>query len=145
MWVQKAVQRDKQGVWGLNLLLSELWVLGHRVHPCWASVFPSTCVCAKSLQSCPTPCDPMDCGPPRLLCPWDSPSKNIGVGCHALLQGVLPTQGSNLCLLQFPNCRQILYHRAPGEASHLPMWGIWRFDSALRKFTQANPLGPTLF
>ena len=31
--------------------------------------------------------------PARLLCPWDSPGKNIGVGCHALLQGTFPTQG----------------------------------------------------
>ena len=40
--------------------------------------------------------------PARLLCPWDSPGKNSGVGCHALLQGMFPTQGSNphlLCLL----------------------------------------------
>ena len=34
----------------------------------------------------------------RLLCPWDSPGKNTGVGCRALLQGILPTQGSNPCL-----------------------------------------------
>ena len=33
--------------------------------------------------------------------PWDSPSKNTGVGCHALLQGIFPTQGSNPCLLCF--------------------------------------------
>ena len=32
----------------------------------------------------------------RLLCPWDSPSKNTGVGCHALLQGVLPDPGFEL-------------------------------------------------
>ena len=31
-------------------------------------------------------------GPPRLLCPWDSPGKNTGVGCHFLLQGIVPTQ-----------------------------------------------------
>ena len=31
--------------------------------------------------------------PARLLCPWDSPGKNTGVGCHALLQGIFPTQG----------------------------------------------------
>ena len=43
----------------------------------------------------------------RLLCPWDSPGKNTGVGCHALLQGVFPTQELNLGL---PHCRQILYH-----------------------------------
>ena len=34
----------------------------------------------------------------RLLCPWDSPGKNTGVGCHALLQEIFPTQGSNLSL-----------------------------------------------
>ena len=35
----------------------------------------------------------------RLLCPWDSLGKNTGVGCHALLQGIFPTQGLNPCLL----------------------------------------------
>ena len=29
----------------------------------------------------------------RLLCPWNSPSKNTGVGCHFLLQGIFSTQG----------------------------------------------------
>ena len=43
----------------------------------------------------------------RLPCPWDSPGKNTGVGCHFLLQG------SNLCLLHY---RQILYHWAIREA-----------------------------
>jgi len=33
------------------------------------------------------------------LCPWNSPGKNIGVGCHAFLQGIFPTQGFNPCLL----------------------------------------------
>ena len=37
--------------------------------------------------------------PTRLLCPRDAPGKNTGVGCHALLQGSFPTQGSNLSLL----------------------------------------------
>ena len=31
----------------------------------------------------------------QVLCPWDSPDKNIEVGSHALLQGILLTQGSN--------------------------------------------------
>ena len=35
----------------------------------------------------------------RLLSPWDSPGKNTGVGCHALLQGIFLTQESNLNLL----------------------------------------------
>ena len=50
------------------------------------------CVCAQPLQLCPTLCDAMDC---RLLCPWDSPGKNTGVGCHAVLQRSFSTQGSN--------------------------------------------------
>ena len=40
--------------------------------------------------------------PARLLCPWDSPGKNTGVGYHFLLQGIFPTRGSklrHLCLL----------------------------------------------
>ena len=52
------------------------------------TVIPSTKmgVCA---QCCPTFCDPMD---PRLPCPWKLPGKNIGVGCHFLLQGFFLTQ-----------------------------------------------------
>ena len=39
--------------------------------------------------------------PSRLLCPWDFPGKNTGVGCHFLLQGTVLTQGSNLCFLHW--------------------------------------------
>ena len=42
---------------------------------------------------------------------WDTPDRNTAVGCHALLQGIFPTQGSNLCLLY-------LLH---WEASSLPL------------------------
>ena len=35
----------------------------------------------------------------RFLCPWNVPGKNSGVGCHFLLQGIFPTQGSNPLLL----------------------------------------------
>ena len=45
--------------------------------------------------------------PARLLCPWDFPGKNTGVGSHFLLQGKFLTQGLKPGLL---NCRQILYH-----------------------------------
>ena len=37
--------------------------------------------------------------PTRFLCPWDASGKNTGVGCHFLLQGIFPTQGSNPGLL----------------------------------------------
>ena len=45
--------------------------------------------------------------PARLLCPWNSPSKNTAVGSQYLLQGIFPTQGLNPGL---PHFRQILYH-----------------------------------
>ena len=57
-------------------------------------------------QSCPTLCNPTDCSLPGSSVPGDSPGKNTGMGCHALLQGILPSQGSNPCL---PHWRQILY------------------------------------
>ena len=48
-------------------------------------LFNMLSVAAKSLQSCPTLCDPR-WQLTRLPCPWDSPDKNTGVGCHFLLQ-----------------------------------------------------------
>ena len=51
-------------------------------------------------------CDPMDCSPPGSSVTGDSPGKKTGVGCHALLQGIFPTQGSKPGL---SHCRWILY------------------------------------
>ena len=70
-------------------------------------------VCAKSLQSCLTLCDPMDCSPPGSSVHGDSPGKNTGVGCHALLQGIFPTQGSNLDLLHLLHCQAVSLPVAP--------------------------------
>ena len=58
--------------------------------------------------------------PAKFLCPWDSPGKSTGVGCHILLQRIFPTQGSHPSL---QHCRQILYQvsysgspqEAPGD------------------------------
>ena len=58
----------------------------------WAlRVCVSHSVMSDSLQ-------PYGLWPARLLCLWDSPGKNTGVGCHAFLQGIFPTQGLNPCL-----------------------------------------------
>ena len=51
--------------------------------------------------------------PSRLLCPWDFPGKNTGVGCHFLLQGIFLTQGLNW--VSYIG-KQILYHCAIWEA-----------------------------
>ena len=57
------------------------------------------CMCAQ-LQ--PVLCTPVDCSLPGSSVHGDFPGKNTGVGCHALLQGIFPTQGWNLCLLHLP-------------------------------------------
>ena len=57
-------------------------------------------------QLCQTVCDTMDCSPPGSSVHEDSPGKNTRLGCHALLQAIFPTQGSNPGL---PHCRQTLY------------------------------------
>ena len=58
----------------------------------------------------------------RLLCPWDSPGKNTGVGCHFLLQGVFPTQGSNPPLLRLPHWRAgSLPLASPGKLPGTPI------------------------
>ena len=56
-------------------------------------------LCANSLQSCLILCNPLECSPSRSSVHVDSPGRNTGVGCHALLQGVFSTQGSNPLLL----------------------------------------------
>ena len=63
-------------------------------------------------QWCPSFCDPMDCS---LLCPWNSPGNNTGLGRHFLLQGILPSQGSNPHLLP---CRKFPYCLSQQESPH---------------------------
>ena len=54
---------------------------------------PPVCVCVLSHSVVSDTLGPHGLQPTRLLCPWDSPGKNTGVNCHALLQGIFPTQG----------------------------------------------------
>ena len=91
-------------------------------------LFHSVDVNTKSLQSCLTLRDPMVtlCDSARLLCPWDPPGKNTGVGCHFLLRGISATQRSNLHLL-------CLLHR---QALGIPTSATWEaqsVDSPLHK------------
>ena len=79
-------------------------------------VFSSTTV-----WRCPTPWQPHGLQPAGLLCPWDLPGKNTGVGCHFLLQGIFPTQRWNPSLL---HCRQILYHLSYQGARENVFWDV---------------------
>ena len=73
--------------------------------------------CSLVAQSCPTLCEPMNCSLPGSSVHGDSPGKSTRVGCHALLQGIFPTQGSNPVL---PHCRRILYRRS--HQGNVNMW-----------------------
>ena len=71
---------------------------------------------AKSLQSCPTLCDPTDSShqAPR---PWDSPGKNTGVGCHFLLQCMKVKSESEVAQL-CPTLRDPMDCSLPGSSVH---------------------------
>ena len=77
-------------------------------------------------QSCLTLWDPMDCSPPGSSVHGDSPGKNTGVGCHALLQGIFPTQGSNPGLL---HCRWILSQLSHQGSPRILEWVAYLFSS----------------
>ena len=77
-------------------------------------IFLLAVVCLVA-QLCLTLWDPMDCRLPGSSVHGDSPGKNTGVGCHALLQGIFSTQGLNPSL---PHCRWIPVW-AIREVSHL--------------------------
>ena len=68
---------------------------------------------------------PLDCSPPGSSVHGDSPGKHTGVACHALLQGIFPTQGSNPGL---PHCRQILYHLSHQGSPRKLEWVAYPFS-----------------
>ena len=102
-WKRKTFPRTG----GYSLVIKVTWVvLGIALGCVHAQLL--TCVCFFA-----TPWT----AAPRLLCPWDFPGKNTGVGRHFFLQGILLTHGSNSGLL---HCRQTLYHWVTREA--LPVY-----------------------
>ena len=76
-------------------------------------------------HSCLTLWNPKDCSLPGSSVHEDSPGKNTGVGCHALLQGIFPTQGLNLGL---PHCRWILYHLSHQGNPRILEWVAYLFS-----------------
>ena len=77
-------------------------------------------------QSCPTLCDTMDCSQPDSSVCGDSPGKNTGnTSCHAPLQGIFPTQGSNPGLL---HCRQVLNHLNHQWSPRILEWVAYPFS-----------------
>ena len=90
----------------------------------WGNVQNPGCCCSVA-QSCLTLCDPMDCSPPGSSVLGDSPGQNTGVGFHALLQGIFPTQGLNPGL---PHCRRILYRLGHQGSPRILEWVAYPFS-----------------
>ena len=68
--------------------------------------------------------------PTRLLCPWESPGKNTGVGCHFLLQGIFLTQGSSLSLLCLEDSLALSHLGSP--------WALFFFSHLLMRYDVAS-------
>ena len=108
-------------VWEHSLLWGSAGIKGKNNTGAMFFLSSPCCVLCLVAQSCPALCEPMDCSPPGSSAHGDSAGKNTGVGCHALLQGIVPTQGLNPGL---PHCRQILYHLShQGSPYLLPKMG----------------------
>ena len=84
--------------------------------------YPVLCLVA---QSCPTLCDPTDCSPPGSSVHEILQARILGVGCHALLQGIFQTQGSNPCL---PHCKRILYSLSHQVSPRILNWVAYPFS-----------------
>ena len=80
-------------------------------------MYAAAAAAAKSLQSCPTLCNPIDRQPTRLPHPWDSPSKNTGVGCHFLFQ-CMKVKSESEVTHSCPTLSDPMYCSLPGSSAH---------------------------
>ena len=101
----------------------------------------SAATAAKSLQSCPTLCDPIDGrlqADPRLPRPWDSPSKNTEAGCHFLLQ-CMKVKSESEVSQSCPTVHDPMDCSLPGSSAHgifqarVLEWGAVILSSPLKK------------
>ena len=101
----------------LNILIPYCWFFSSEL-----------AIHSKSLQSCLTLCDPIDHSPPGSSIHGDSPGKNPGVVCHALLQGTSQTQGSNSHLVHLLHWQEGSLLLLPPEK---PTWKTQLYISIL--------------
>ena len=98
--------------------------ISYIVHVLQKSPERQICACLVT-RSCLTLCDSIDCSPQGFSVHEDSPGKNTGVGCHALLQGIFPTQELNQGPLL---CRQIRYQLSYQKESEVAQLGLTLCD-----------------
>ena len=89
------------------------------------NTFTYVYVLCLAAQLCPTLPSPMDYSLPGSSVHGDFPGTNTGVGCLALLQGLIPTQGLNPGI---PHCRQILYHLSHQGSPSILEWVAYPFS-----------------
>ena len=103
-------------------------------HPCCSLLFLRAlcCCCCLVAKSCLTLLRPHGLQPARLFCPWGFPGKNTGVGCHFLLQGFFPTQGSNPYFLHQPVGSLPLSHQRNPPTPRAPRLSHFRSEVSER-------------
>ena len=110
-------------------------LVGIRQHAAFSDWLLLTLTAAKSLQSCPTLCDPIDGSPPGSG-PWDSPGKNTGVGCHFLLQ-CMKVKSESEVTQSCPTLSDPMNCNLPGSSIHgisqarVLEWGAIAFSLTL--------------
>ena len=107
------------GIWtrDLHFYPQEIWCMTPPIS-LWETVAWRTRVCALSRFSYVWLCVTLWTRAHQAPLSMGILQARLGVGCHALFQGIFPTQGLNPCLLLLLHCRQILYHWATREAPH---------------------------
>ena len=129
-------------LWMSNTFREGFWMLkeGRRGY------FPLSTVLYLVAQSCLTLCNPMNYSlAGSSVHGIGSPGKNTGEGCHALLQGIFPTQGSNPGL---PHCRWIFYHLSPQRSPRILEWVAYHFprgSSRPRNWTGVSSIAGGFF
>ena len=96
-WLQQGNCSPSPGCWSISDGGSYVSCSLGVTFKWWKVSLPKTNYFPRGMCACSV--RPCGLQPTRLLSPWDSPGKNIGVGSHTLLQGIFLTQGSNPCLL----------------------------------------------
>ena len=100
------------------------WILYYLSHLVNRNNLHAAVLCLVT-QLCPVLCYPMGCSLPGSSVHGDSSGQNSRMGCHALLQRIFPTQGSNTGL---PHCRKILYHLSHLGSVRILEWVAYPFS-----------------
>ena len=96
-------------------------------------IFPLCGLCVPICSVMSDFLQPHGLQPAKLLCLWDFPGKTTRVSCHFLLQGIFPTQGSNLCLLHWQA------HSLPLSHQGSPLYSLAAAAAAAAKSLQSCP------